>query len=747
MPPMNPFRNRSYLTLYMTFVMVLVTPLIILLVSFNTSVHSTVMQDYLALNSQIVSSIRNTLDTYISARTDFAYTLSGNMSLKKLAARIDDTPEERHQACMEIYNFCRAIQSFDNIFTLTAVYLPDRDLVISSRNVQMNADAFLDNYVGFADMDREAFNNLVRSTNLYHYYPTAFSQTRMGVTRWLILYVLPVSQGYLKHRAYFLSLIDQESFRRLFTRNFDTDIHFRLLDNSGVELMSSDGFPDAWRESAPLGETDWVVQNGQERYHAFFSSGSVSGLQYVFFIPELHVLKQLTAFQRIWLIVTLLCLGFGLIITRQIANRLYQPIQELLRQTFPEGLPTGTRSIRQEVGMVEARMRETQSINRQFQQTLDQYYKTTRDTVLMKLLTQSRQLTQEALIEAADICALPTLSQCYYVIFIDCGDQPDHMHSIVDSLTQWQKGESDAIMLFAELAAAQTVIVLSAPDQLTAQAALDGFITDFHSVRVGLSQPHNSIRMLQRCLSEATTACMRHIPGTVPYLSYGESTANATALYYPVEKEIQIIAASRSGAYDEVRQLLLDLNEANTREHGCANETQMFLYNNLITTAIKAYDPIQDEHYELYESCLRLLSSLSQRHEPADRIIEEIQSLYRDLCTNAQVRTHSKNRNIMENVLAYLEQNHADPALCLDMVSDHFRVSYYFLSRIFKEETNQSFSDLLNDIRIKHAIQLLNTANEGNPFIATQVGYSNVSTFLRAFKKRTGITPQQYRRK
>ena len=53
---------------------------------------------------------------------------------------------------------------------------------------------------------------------------------------------------------------------------------------------------------------------------------------------------------------------------------------------------------------------------------------------------------------------------------------------------------------------------------------------------------------------------------------------------------------------------------------------------------------------------------------------------------------------------------------------------------------------MLNDIRIHHAMDLLTNTQCAVQEISAQVGYTNWSTFLRAFRKRTGTTPLQYRK-
>ena len=69
----------------------------------------------------------------------------------------------------------------------------------------------------------------------------------------------------------------------------------------------------------------------------------------------------------------------------------------------------------------------------------------------------------------------------------------------------------------------------------------------------------------------------------------------------------------------------------------------------------------------------------------------------------------------------------------------------FFASRLFKEEVGKGFSELVNEIRVRHAMHLLTETSEPIQSIAQQVGYNNWSTFLRAFRKIAGVTPLQYR--
>ena len=74
----------------------------------------------------------------------------------------------------------------------------------------------------------------------------------------------------------------------------------------------------------------------------------------------------------------------------------------------------------------------------------------------------------------------------------------------------------------------------------------------------------------------------------------------------------------------------------------------------------------------------------------------------------------------------------------------HFSISY--LSRLIKRETGYGFSDLLNSIRILHAINLLEDTSVRIGDISEQSGFQDVRYFSQIFKKVVGCTPREYKR-
>ena len=96
------------------------------------------------------------------------------------------------------------------------------------------------------------------------------------------------------------------------------------------------------------------------------------------------------------------------------------------------------------------------------------------------------------------------------------------------------------------------------------------------------------------------------------------------------------------------------------------------------------------------------------------------------------------------DMLNYIMNHYADTSLNDLAEQIHFSVPY--CSRLIKEVTGISFSDLLTGVRLHQGENLLSHTQMSIADISEKLGYKNPETFIRAFQRTYQLSPSQYRK-
>lgn len=92
----------------------------------------------------------------------------------------------------------------------------------------------------------------------------------------------------------------------------------------------------------------------------------------------------------------------------------------------------------------------------------------------------------------------------------------------------------------------------------------------------------------------------------------------------------------------------------------------------------------------------------------------------------------------------YIESNISNPELTVDEIADNMDVSRVQLYRKIKSLTDYSPVELIKIIRLKYAVELLNTKNKKMAEVAYEAGFSSPSYFTKCFKEFYKESPSDY---
>ena len=108
-------------------------------------------------------------------------------------------------------------------------------------------------------------------------------------------------------------------------------------------------------------------------------------------------------------------------------------------------------------------------------------------------------------------------------------------------------------------------------------------------------------------------------------------------------------------------------------------------------------------------------------------------------------RTESQKITAIKTVLSYITDHYHEKLYVQDLASQVNMNEQYFC-RFFKRSIGKTPIDFINDYRLNKVIRLLETGDAQITEICLECGFNNMGNFQRLFKRKTGITPLQYRK-
>lgn len=134
----------------------------------------------------------------------------------------------------------------------------------------------------------------------------------------------------------------------------------------------------------------------------------------------------------------------------------------------------------------------------------------------------------------------------------------------------------------------------------------------------------------------------------------------------------------------------------------------------------------------------------------ADQIMEQlfrtlmfyIEQNFRD--TMQYLITGPAQKKQTVEILGFMADNYRYATLA--SVAEHFHYSQAYLSRLIRKTTDRTFSNLMQEYKLRQAAKLLSNSNQKLNEVCDAVGYKDTTQFIHNFKALYGITPGQYRK-
>lgn len=237
------------------------------------------------------------------------------------------------------------------------------------------------------------------------------------------------------------------------------------------------------------------------------------------------------------------------------------------------------------------------------------------------------------------------------------------------------------------------------------------------------------------------------VMGSKTPVIYQEIEHLSNAFYYfPLEKEQQLMNAVTSGEEEAANRIIEEIIHENfEKEHKLSAAMAKCLISDLISAMMKA---IHISHPSEGEELMKNGAYIDRliQCETVQDMQEVARTLLRELCgyVNEQ-KPKTKINKLAEEIAAFIQQEYTNQSMNISYIADHFGFTPSYVSKVFRDWSHQSLLDYINEIRIDAAKELMQDKSVMVGDVSAKVGFTNVRTFTRIFKKYVGVTPGKFK--
>ncbi len=183
-----------------------------------------------------------------------------------------------------------------------------------------------------------------------------------------------------------------------------------------------------------------------------------------------------------------------------------------------------------------------------------------------------------------------------------------------------------------------------------------------------------------------------------------------------------------------------DICDGMTWERNMASTVCMkmlnILYDYLYTIGISKVGEDKQESKEV----LKNLTSISEMFDYTHR-------LYINFCTISETKRDASYEDIAVAIRKFINTHYADYEMSLQLISETFHFSQQHLRRIFKRSMGMTINEYIQEVRLKNVARLLDSTDYAVKKIAGMTGFSDANYLSRSFRKKYGISPNEYKYK
>lgn len=741
----RPNQPQLFLRYLFSYVGVMLIPLLILggLIYYN---FFHVLKDELNKNNKnTLMQLQYTFDNKLIELNKIAYQIYGNPKLTPYHMAIEK-PLDAQEGITELKKYLVGNNLPYDVF----VYYNDLNRLYSS-SASYSASEFMQ-YFRYANWSQDTFQQDMKQLHKNTTRP-AEHVTAYGVDAQMITYVVPNPNSYRDNQVTVFFIIDEKALKKMLTYNNGNIVLVNeassiIASSQDAGYLHSGALNSLLQQRSISGTASIELENND--YNAWFLESPGTGWTYLILLPVNEAMKQLIYTKSLFTIALILILlaAAGVIAYTMKLN--YHPLRQLKR--FAEHK---LGKLLLHANEIEALRFTIDYIARTKDEWVQNSSMAVKEYILAKLLKGHYTDIQECNEEGKEIGLAFTkpIFRVALLLLKDDGlnEKPDYKQ-LISYIENRRPSELEA---YGTVSVEDGKLILIVAAEGGCEQAVHAYLTDLHvalnaewglQTTIGVGNERMEVGWIGKSYIEASTAVdYRLIKGRNHVIFFRDIGPRSSFNYnYPVQQMKALELSVLEGNLDEMGRTL-------DRLYALINQSDMPLFEvrclcfDIINTVIKSMCLLNKNEIHDNKSGYPDVISLAG-FETVDELWAAVRTFSAGIGRSIQDKKEQEDLDLNDRLVDYIQSQYDDQQFMIQNMADHFQMSPSNLNYYFKQRHDYTISEYVNHLRMEKAKQLLLTTNDSLSDIVRQIGYSDVSSFVRKFKNSVGTTPGSFRK-
>lgn len=547
-----------------------------------------------------------------------------------------------------------------------------------------------------------------------------------------------IIRNQIDDRLYIAALLQAENMFRAFYNPNQT--RFYIYDDDGNELFRSTNTAlnaDIWNN---ISENEHVMQVDQAYY--FYKKGEVTGLTYISVVPNSKIAEPMAQFRLVLISSFALVLAVSVLLSLILSHKFNSPIKKIMDAIQKLGSGRPLQSNINEYQFIFDKVNHFMQTNEHRRNTAE--LQDLRYMLKVKNINiRNKEDAEETkpfylllfkMIVTRHFSQLATVDQDRAIYFIMEYIKRTLSGHYADSVTlQMEKDLIMSLVFTEEELPGLTAVLQSLKQVFDQDKQYCRFTIAFQPMlrrQSGFTEAYDeALEIMNRRRLADTTQIITDMAAEPLFVGFSTAQEQEFLVHLQAGNESDIVAML-------TRKLVqMEKMEATAQQFNDFSKE-------IIAKVIKTMITMKIDISTVFD-----IKSPYQNIRECNSLEDYIQLFERFLSKSVQLIQQKKSKQdpFKQAMIEYVN-NHYSRDISLEMIADELGISIHYISKYFKEKTGMNFIDYVSQLRIQKSKELLLSTTLKVQDIARQTGYNSANSFIRMFRKYTGMAPGEYRK-